>query len=116
MRLFCDLSGDPGHRGGERKEPFSLRDVVVSLTKQAAFQREQRAQHTGKEAFHREVGALFPPDVALQSASPAFSRSLTGTLQVTTKRLPVSHLGGRHKMVAMHADFGGPGMTEVPGG
>jgi hypothetical protein len=33
------------------KEPFSIRDIVMSLQKLAAFHREQRAQHAEKEAF-----------------------------------------------------------------
>jgi hypothetical protein len=43
LRLFRDLSGDPGRRGGERKKAISRRDLGMSLQKQAAFHSEQRA-------------------------------------------------------------------------
>jgi hypothetical protein len=71
LHLFSDSSGDPGRRGGERKEPFSILDIGMSLRKQAAFHREQRAQHAEKEAFHRELRGTHESELGIITSKKA---------------------------------------------
>ena len=73
------------------KEPFSIRDIVTSLEKQAAFHREQMAQHAKKEAFHRELRSTHETELGIiTSRLEAFRAATAAAVEIAGREAPQS--------------------------
>jgi hypothetical protein len=82
------------------KEPFSIRDIVVSLEKQAAFHREQMAQHAEKEAFHRKQRSTHETELGIiTSRLEAFRAATAAAAEIAGREAPKS-------AVAEEVDYG----------
>jgi hypothetical protein len=73
------------------KEPFSIRDIVMSLEKQAAFHREQMAQHAEKEAFHRELRSTHETELGIITGRlDAFRAATAAAAEIAGREVPPS--------------------------
>jgi hypothetical protein len=73
------------------KGPFSIRDIVMSLEKQAAFHREQMAQHAEKEAFHRELRSSHETELEIiTSRLEGFRAATAAAVEIAGREAPQS--------------------------
>jgi len=73
------------------KETFSLRDIVMSLEKQAAFHREQMVQHAEKEAYHRGLRTTHETELGIiTSRLEAFRAATAAAMEIAGREAPQS--------------------------
>jgi hypothetical protein len=73
------------------KEQLSIRDIVVSLEKQAAFHREQMALHAEKEAFHRGLRSTHETELGIiTSRLEGFRAATAAAVEIAGREVPQS--------------------------